>query len=83
MGSLYIKKAETADLAREVASLLGISKTQAVHDALLRRRRELTGVDQPLRAREIAAELRRTSTLPVATVVTIDRAFFDDLSGGL
>ena len=41
MASLYIKNADTADLAREVAGLLGTSKTAAVHDALLHRKRML------------------------------------------
>ncbi|MGJ3628065.1 type II toxin-antitoxin system VapB family antitoxin [Sphingomonas sp. MMS24-JH45] len=41
MASLYIKNADTAELAEEVAALLGTTKTAAVHEALLARKQTL------------------------------------------
>ena len=80
MGSLYIKRAETADLAREVAELLGTTKTEAVHEALVRRKQELAS-DEPKRTvHEIVAELRRTSKLRFDPGVVIDKAFYDSLN---
>ena len=79
MASLYIKKAETAELAREVAQLLGTSKTEAVHDALLRRKRELAKVVREPTVHEIVEEFRRTSPLRFDSDVVIDKAFWDSL----
>lgn len=81
MASLYIKKAETADLAQEVAGLLGTSKTEAVHDALLRRRQELTAA---ARAAGFIAKLdawRAEHPLPPPTGRKADKAFFDEMWG--
>ncbi|WP_375401936.1 type II toxin-antitoxin system VapB family antitoxin [uncultured Sphingomonas sp.] len=81
MASLYIKKPETADLAREVAELLGTSKTEAVHDALLRRKLELSGRS---RADELRAKLdawRAANPLPPLTGRVSDKAFFDEMWG--
>lgn len=81
MASLFIKKAETNDLAREVAALLGTTKTEAVHDALSRRKQELivrTGADA-LRARLDA--WRAANPLPPPTGLKADKAFFDEMWG--
>ena len=80
MASLYIPKAETADLAREVADLLGTTKTDAVHDALLRRREGLVKAPAKRSVHEIVEELRRTSTLRFDPGVVIDKAFYDSLN---
>ena len=79
MASLYIKKAETADLAREVAELLGTTKTEAVHDSLVRRKAELVKTIPERSVHEIVAELRRTSKLKLDPNVVIDKAFWDSL----
>jgi antitoxin VapB len=81
MASLYIKKPETNELAREVAELLGVTKTDAVHDALARRKRELTA---QTRADSLLAKLdawRAAHPLPPPTGRKSDKAFFDELWG--
>ena len=81
MASLYIKKSDTNDLAQEVASMLGTTKTEAVHDALLRRKQELTGRS---RAEAMLARLdawRAAHPLPPPTGRASDKAFFDELWG--
>jgi antitoxin VapB len=82
MASLYIKNADTADLAREVAELLGTSKTAAVHDALLHRKRELEQGRQspgvPLRERMKA--WREAHPLGRPTGLVADKAFYDSLN---
>jgi len=82
MASLYIKNADTADLAREVAELLGTSKTAAVHDALLHRKRELEQARPapavPLRERMQA--WRKAHPLGRPTGLVADKAFYDSLN---
>ena len=80
MASLYIKNPDTSALATEVAQALGITKTQAVHDALLARKRELTS--RP--ADDLLARLdawRAANPLPPPTGVKADKMFFDEMWG--
>ncbi|MCP8890465.1 type II toxin-antitoxin system VapB family antitoxin [Sphingomonas faeni] len=79
MASLYIKNTDTADLAREVASLLGTSKTAAVHDALLHRKRALEAekygsIHDRMRA------WRAAHPLGEPTGLEADKAFYDSLN---
>ncbi len=81
MASLYIKRPETNDLAQEVAEMLGTTKTEAVHDALLRRKQELSSRS---RADAILAKLdawRAAHPLPPPTGRASDKAFFDEMWG--
>ena len=74
MASLYIKNHDTADLAREVAALLGTSKTAAVHDALEHRKRAL----QAERSRSIHDRLEAwhaAHPLGEPTGLAADKAF--------
>ncbi len=81
MASLYIKKAETADLAQEVAELLGTSKTEAVHDALLRRKQELSARSRADMFRAKLDAWRVANPLPPLTGLKADKAFFDEMWG--
>ncbi|MEH3157798.1 MAG: type II toxin-antitoxin system VapB family antitoxin [Sphingomonas taxi] len=79
MASLYIKNPDTADLAQEVANLLGTNKTAAVHDALLRRKHEL----DTARRLDIHARLeawRKAHPLGEPTGLVADKAFYDSLN---
>ena len=77
MASLFIKNPDTADLAGEVAAMLGTTKTQAVHDALLRRRRELQGAGRADALRARLDAWRAAHPLPPPTGRRSDKAFFD------
>jgi antitoxin VapB len=79
MASLYIKNSETADLAREVAGLLGTSKTAAVHDALLHRKRELEAT-RSLTIHDRLAAWRQAHPLGEPTGLFADKAFYDSLN---
>jgi len=79
MASLYIKNSDTADLAREVAVLLGTSKTAAVHDALLHRKRELER-SKALSIHERMEAWRRAHPLGEPTGLVADKAFYDSLN---
>lgn len=79
MASLYIKNADTADLAREVAELLGTSKTAAVHDALLHRKRELEQ-GRALTIHERMDAWRKAHPLGRDTGLVADKAFYDSLN---
>jgi antitoxin VapB len=79
VASLYIKNEDTADLAREVAELLGTTKTAAVHDALLKLRAELAMARQePIHDR--LARWRREHPLGEPTGLEADKAFYDSLN---
>lgn len=80
MASLYIKNPETNALAAEVAQALGTTKTQAVHDALLARKRELAGRSVPSLLERLDA-WRAMNPLPEPTGVKADKAFFDAMWG--
>jgi len=79
MASLYIKNGDTADLAREVADLLGTSKTAAVHDALLHRKRALERV-QAGSIHDRMEAWREAHPLGRATGQVADKAFYDALN---
>lgn len=74
---------ETREQVTLAARRLGITEEEAIRRALA----ELLAKPVPNRdsrpLREIAEELRRTSRLPPPTGAVIDKAFYDDLSGGL
>lgn len=85
MASLYIKDQEANALAEELATLRGMTKTAAVKLAL---RHELdrgeTGAraaDRPLRERMI--DFWKRHALPPEMGPVPDKAFYDELSGGL
>ena len=83
MASLYIKDAETAALAAEVAKRLGTTKTEAGRTAL-REKRASFAPQQDGPAPDIIAwlrERRRTHPLPPETGLRADKAFFDELWG--
>ena len=79
MASLYIKDAETNDLAEEFARRRGLTKTAAVKLALTQ------ALDQPDRrtTREKMLDYRRLHPLPDKLGPIPDKAFYDELSGDL
>ena len=81
MASLFIKKLATNDLAQELADLLGTTKTEAVHDALLRRRNELAGRSRADVFRAKLDTWRAANPLPPAAGQAADKAFFDEMWG--
>lgn len=80
MASLYIKDAKTAELADRVARIRGVTKTQAVRDALESALRDI-------RPKESKPELmewieRRRARIPLQpTGKVADKSFFDELWG--
>lgn len=77
---LYIKDETTLHLTDQLAKRLGLPKQEAVRgvaEAELERAKEAV----PLRDR--FAALRADHPLPAATGKVADRAFFDDVAGGL
>jgi antitoxin VapB len=81
MASLYIKDAETAALAAEVAAMLNTTKTDAVRDALLRRRSEIKAAMPKQDVVTWLQEFRRRRGSPSARGPVADKAFYDWLSG--
>ncbi len=79
MASLYIKNPETADLAQEVAGLLGMTKTAAVHDALLHRKRELDAARSACIHDRMQA-WRATHPMGQPTGFQADKTFYDSLN---
>lgn len=82
MASLYIKDAETAALAAELARRMKTTKTEAVRTAL-REKTASFAPDKPGPAPDIIEwlrERRRTHPLPPDNG-TADKAFFDELWG--
>lgn len=79
MASLYIKNNVTADLAREVAILLGTSKTAAVHDALMHRKRALEA-EQGASIHDRLKAWRLKHPLGEPTGLEADKAFYDSLN---
>lgn len=75
---LNIRDAEVDELAARLASLKGVTKTQAVKEAL-RRELELAEKKAPLweRLKPLIDEIASRPD----TGVVIDKAFYDDLSG--
>lgn len=77
MASLYIKDPKTAALAAELAAALGTSKTQAVHDALERRKAELQLSLRSTGLRERLDAVQARYPRPRPTGHAADKAFFD------
>ena len=80
MMPLYIKDDTTANLVGELARLRGISKQDAVKLAV---KAELRKIAETVPLRDRFSALRTAHPLPPATGKAADKAFFDDLSGGL
>ena len=78
MASLYIKNSDTAELASEVAALLGMSKTAAVHDSLLHRKQALDA-ERALTIHDRFAAWRAAHPLGEPTGLEADKAFYDSL----
>ncbi len=77
---LYIKDDATAELVSQLARLRGLSKQDAVRLAV-KAELDRTAATVPLRER--LAKLWEAHPLPARTGNLADKAFFDDLSGGL
>ena len=77
---LFIKDESTAALVMQLAKLRGVSKTEAVKCAV---QAELDRAVDAIPLRDRFAALRAAHPLPAPTGVASDKAFFDDLSGGL
>jgi antitoxin VapB len=77
---LYIKDETTAQLVNQLAKLRGLTKQAAVRLAVAT---ELQRAVDAVPLRKRFAELRKVHPLPPATGEAADKAFFDDLSGGL
>lgn len=79
MASLYIKNSDTAGLASEVASLLGTSKTAAVHDALIRRKQALDA-ERGMSIHDRFQAWRAAHPMGEPTGLEADKAFYDSLN---
>jgi antitoxin VapB len=77
---LYIKDDATAALVGQLAALRGLTKQAAVRLAV-QAELERTLATLPLRDR--LAALWQAHPLPPPTATPADKAFFDELSGGL
>ena len=77
---LYIKDNATAALVGQLAALRGLTKQAAVRLAV-EAELERTLATVPLRDR--LAALWQAYLLPPPTGIAADKAFFDELSGGL
>jgi antitoxin VapB len=77
---LYIKDDATARLVDKLAKQRGVSKQDAVKMAVTA---ELERTAEAVPLRERFAHIRAAHPLPPATGQAADKAFFDDLSGGL
>ena len=79
MASLYVKDAEANDMAEQLAEQRGLTKTAAVKLALAN---ELKRSDQRT-ARERMEDFWKRHPLPDKLGPPPDKAFWDELSGGL
>ncbi len=74
---------ETSEQVARAAKRLGVSEEETIRRALA----ELLGKPEPVpprpNLREWLAEYRRQHPLPPPTGLLADKAFYDDLSGGL
>ena len=80
MASLYIKDSETAELASELASRLGVTKTEIVRDLLRRRKAELEPASPVSSLRERLRAWRNAHPLGEPTGFVVDKAFYDSLN---
>ena len=81
MASLFIKDAETAELATRVARRRGVTKTQAVRDALLKAEADLPTQPVKQSTADWLRDYRRLHPLPPLTGEKADKAFFDEMWG--
>jgi antitoxin VapB len=77
---LYIKDDATADLVARLARLRGLSKQDAVKLAV---QAELNRSTEQVPLRDRLRKLWAENPLPPRTGKRANKAFFDDLSGGL
>ena len=77
---LYIKDDATAQLVAKLAKLRSVSKQDAVKLAV---QAELERAEEAVPLRDRFAALRAAHPLPPSTREAADKAFFDELSGGL
>ena len=82
MASLFIKDAETADLAADLAKQLGTTKTQVVRRGLRELQDRMAKAAQPKRKpmAEWIREYREKNPLPPPTGFKADKAFYDSLN---
>jgi len=80
MASLYIKDAVTTDLVERLAKRRGVTKTEAVRRAV---EADLAKDEPRQTAREKLEDFYRRYPQPEPTGLKADKAFFDELSGGL
>jgi antitoxin VapB len=77
---LYIKDDVTAALVAQLAKLRGVSKQDAVKQAVTE---ELRRVAEAVPVQEQLAQFWAQHPLPPPTGLKADKAFYDDLSGDL
>jgi antitoxin VapB len=77
---LYIKDDATAELVAQLAKLRGISKQDAVKQAVTE---ELKREAEAVPVQERLAQFWAQHPMPPPTGLKADKAFFDDLSGDL
>lgn len=75
---LYIKDDATAELVAQLARKRGVSKQDAVRQAV---QAELDRMAQAIPLRERIAAWRKEHPMPPPTGQKADKAFFDDLAG--
>ncbi len=83
MASLYIKDQETAALVDRVARRTGMTKTALVRELVAAHEAKLDRGESRMSARERLQKFWREHPLPPPTGLAADKAFYDDLSGGL
>ena len=77
---LYIKDDATAELVAQLARKQGVSKQEAVRQAV---QAELQRISEAIPLRERIAAWRKEHKMPPPTGQMADKAFFDELSGEL
>jgi antitoxin VapB len=80
MASLYIKDSETADLAQQVASRLGTTKTDAVRRALRSLVPQETSSTHSTSTVQWLLDYRAAHPLPDRERMKADKAFYDSLN---
>jgi antitoxin VapB len=78
--AFHVRDRETDELVRELAGKRGIGLTEAIKLAVRHElQREREAVPLPVRLAALRAEILKRP----ATGLAADKAFFDDLSGGI
>jgi antitoxin VapB len=77
---LYIKDDATAELVTQLARTRGLSRQDAVRQAV---QATLQPIAEATPLRERIAAWRKVHPMPPPTAQKADKAFFDDLTGGL